>query len=119
MLKLINNYRVFETNNQVEIENKIAQKILSLRELDSHLVVAVCGAADLGKSFLSAGTVDALNLMNLSASHLTIDSFLMNRANRINNEISGYQPEAYDFNAIENLIIESGYPESPSNLVRK
>lgn len=44
--------------------------------------------------------------MDVSANHFTLDSILMNRAIRIQIGISGYQPESYDFNAIENQLIK-------------
>ncbi|MCP4117909.1 MAG: hypothetical protein GY737_21425 [Desulfobacteraceae bacterium] len=90
----------------MKLEKKIAQKIISLSELDKHIVIAVCGAADLGKSFLSAKLAEILNAMDVSANHLPLDSFLMNRTKRIKNGISGYQPESYNFNAIENQLIK-------------
>lgn len=60
-------------------------------------IVAVCGGADLGKSFLSERLVDHFLQRNISAGHLTMDSFLLDRPERTEAGLSGYQVESYDF----------------------
>lgn len=64
-------------------------------------LVAICGAADLGKTYLSTQLVSALAKIGTSAGHLTLDSYLMERSKREAIGISGYQPEAYDILKIE------------------
>ncbi|MCG8687352.1 MAG: hypothetical protein MI892_20915 [Desulfobacterales bacterium] len=90
----------------MSITDTITKEIQTLAGKKSSIVVAVCGAADLGKSFLSEKIVTTLNSQDVSACYLSLDSFLLPRAERIKLDISGYQPQVYDFNTIENLIIE-------------
>ncbi|MDJ0832574.1 MAG: hypothetical protein QNJ69_03570 [Gammaproteobacteria bacterium] len=68
------------------------------------LLVAICGAADLGKSQLSRQLVSALVKSGLNASHITLDSYLMDRSKRNDLDISGYQPEAYDLAKIKSNL---------------
>ena len=72
----------------------------------SPLLVAICGAADLGKTHLSTQLVSALVKTGTSACHLTLDSYLIDRAKRTALGISGYQPEAYDLPKIKNDLLE-------------
>ncbi|MCP3942460.1 MAG: hypothetical protein GY710_13360 [Desulfobacteraceae bacterium] len=88
----------------MEIETKITKIIQGLNAGTDPLVVSMCGAADLGKSFLSDKIARQLNNMGISTGHLTLDSFLMKREERIKKGISGYQPDAYDLKSIENHI---------------
>ena len=83
------------------LEHEIARAIVKCRKTDGPMIVAICGAADLGKSYLSASIANALRSRGVSSDHVTLDSFMMNRDERIACGISGYQPEAYDFNAIK------------------
>ncbi len=100
-------YRILFLETKMSITDTITKEIQTLANKKPPIVVAVCGAADLGKSFLSEKIVTTLNSSQVgSACYLSLDSFLMPRAERIKLGISGYQPQAYDFNAIENLIIE-------------
>ena len=62
----------------------------------SPLLVAICGAADLGKSHLSVELVSALEKNGVTAAHITLDSYLMERSKRADLGLSGYQPEAYE-----------------------
>jgi len=68
------------------------------RELFSNkpMIVAVCGAADLGKSYLSKQIINCLNEKGVKSGHLTLDSFLMDRDLRKSKGFSGYQIESYD-----------------------
>lgn len=81
----------------MKIEDKIATAILANRVSGYFTIIAVCGAADLGKSYLSSMLVNAINELGVTAGHVTLDSFMLNREDRISKEISGYEPEAYDF----------------------
>ncbi len=89
----------------MKLENRISAKIVSLSESHDHVAIAVCSAADLGKSFLSVKITEILNQMGVRAGHLPLDSFLINRTERIKLGISGYQPNSYDFDSIEQSII--------------
>lgn len=88
------------------IDEKIARKIHSIQGNDTPIVVALCGAADLGKSYLSSQIVKRLNRLGTKASHLTLDSYLMKRAQRIKHGLSGYQPEAHDLCAVRSALID-------------
>ncbi len=83
----------------MELVEQISRKIVSIQSDQEPMVVAVCGAADLGKSYLSAQITQQLNLIGSSASHLTLDSFLMDRSERIKNGLSGYQSAAHDLSS--------------------
>ncbi len=80
---------------------QLTEKIEAIETEDNCLVVAVCGAADLGKSHLSAQLTDAISQRGLSANHLTLDSYLMGRSDRISGGLSGYQPESYDLSSVQ------------------
>lgn len=67
-------------------------------------VVAVCGAADLGKSYMSQNLVNFLSHQGISATHLPLDAFLMDRTVRIDKGMSGYDLEAYDIETIGIMI---------------
>ncbi len=74
-----------------------SQKIVaSIEKQKKPIVVAICGAADLGKSHLSKEFVKSLRIKGTSASHLTLDSFLIERSKRLKQGKSGYQIEAYE-----------------------
>lgn len=81
---------------------QVSDKIEVLKRKHNCLIVAVCGAADLGKTYLSVQLVEGLHQLGLTANHLTLDSYLMNRADRLKTGISGYQPQAYDLFAVKN-----------------
>ncbi len=73
------------------------QKIVAVIEKQKKpTVVAICGAADLGKSHLSKEFVKSLRTKETSANHLTLDSFLIPRSKRLKQGKSGYQIEAYE-----------------------
>lgn len=88
----------------MNIEHDIALKIAAVKKPAIPLMVAICGAADLGKSYLSAQLAETLCLEGIETSHLPLDSFLMNRSDRIKNKISGYQPEAYDVPSMKKIF---------------
>jgi uridine kinase len=85
---------------------QISNKIVALKNNSNFLIVAVCGAADLGKTYLSAQLVEVLSQMELTAGLLTLDSYMMNRTDRIKEGISGYQPKAYDLLAVKKDLIK-------------
>lgn len=64
------------------------------------MIISVCGAADLGKSYLCSSLVETLQHQGYHVAHLPLDSYLMSREQRINHGISGYDTEAYDFATI-------------------
>ncbi|MBU2706851.1 hypothetical protein KCM76_12730 [Zooshikella marina] len=84
----------------MELTEKLAKR-LAEKWKEKPMVVAVCGAADLGKSYQSGKLVEALRKLGLSAEVLRLDSYLMARQKRIAKKISGYQPEAHNLDEIE------------------
>lgn len=78
------------------ITKKISKKIEVLKK-ENCLIVAVCGAAE----YLSTQLVEVLSQMGLTTGLLTLDSYMMNRTDRIKEGISGYQPKAYDLLAVK------------------
>ena len=76
-------------------EDQLLGEILAKRNKEELTIVAICGAADLGKSYLSNKLVLALSNQNLKANHLTMDSYLMDRIWRQKKGLSGYDFEAY------------------------
>ena len=85
-------------------QNKIADLIIEKIDPNSIGIIAICGAADIGKSYISEELTQTLNSKGVITNHLTLDSFLMSRTERIKNEISGYDTEAYDFDSIVQLL---------------
>lgn len=82
------------------IEQLIVNKILEVRKTRETIIVAFCGAADLGKTYLAKAVVQLLNSYEISSAHLGLDSFLMNRTERKRKGISGYDPKAHDIQQI-------------------
>lgn len=79
------------------MERMLSKKIAAFKEKgEKQIIVAVCGAADLGKSCLSKKIAQNLNSTGIPTYHLTLDSFLMGRAQRLEQNISGYDIRAYD-----------------------
>lgn len=97
-------------NNLVELTGLLTKLVSDSN--DGPLLVAICGAADLGKTHLSKKLVSALENNGISAGYLTLDSYLMDREKRVTQGISGYQPEAYDIRKIKRDII--GYLKGDS-----
>ncbi|AXT54680.1 hypothetical protein D1815_02515 [Aquimarina sp. AD1] len=92
--------------NDRMIKDKILGEILARKNSDKTVVVSICGAADLGKSFLSQEISESLRKLNFKVAHLTLDSYLLDRVTRKNKGISGYQTESYDLeNALSDLIV--------------
>lgn len=69
-------------------------------------LVGLCGAADLGKSHLAQQLVQALASRGIQAGHLTLDSFLMDRARRIEKRISGYDIASYQVEAAQQALVD-------------
>jgi uridine kinase len=92
------------------IKDKISKEILARKNSDETVVVSICGAADLGKSFLSQEISESLRKLNFKVAHLTLDSYLSDRDIRNGKGLSGYQTESYDLeNALNDLIaLKSG-----------
>lgn len=86
-----------------ELARVISAQIMELDGMP--ILVAICGAADLGKTHLTMQLVKELVKTGTSAAHLTIDSYLMDRAKRAALGISGYQPEAYDLHMIKRDLL--------------
>ncbi len=88
-----------------ELETFLTEEIAAIDEQKRSIIIAMCGAADLGKSYLSKKIVDNLREMGKAADHLTLDSFLIERSERFKKGISGYQIEAYDHVSILNALV--------------
>ena len=87
------------------LEHQVAEIIMSRKRPGKRFVVAVCGAADLGKSYLSEKIVREIQRAGNRAAHLPMDSFLMDRACRTEKGLSGYQPGACDLKAVLHQVI--------------
>ncbi|AXG68545.1 phosphoribulokinase [Kordia sp. SMS9] len=86
------------------IQDTLSAKIIANKKVGGLTIVAICGAADLGKSYLSKKIIESLATQNLKANHLTLDSYLIDRKTRNAKGISGYHIQAYDLNeALHNL----------------
>ncbi len=59
-------------------------------------VLAVSGAAALGKTTFCRGLVDYLAKHKITAAHLPLDGYLLDRETRIKHKFSGYDPQASD-----------------------
>ena len=96
----------------MELIEELSKIIAGFGIENKRLVVAICGAADLGKTHLATNLVNYLEKLSISANHITLDSYLMPRSNRIESGVSGYEVEAYDIAAIENDLTKlvQGFP---------
>lgn len=83
------------------IVEKLVHQILKVREQKTPLIIAIGGAADLGKTHLSRAIVKQLNEKKSSSSHLPLDAYLMDRIERKAKGLSGYQVEAHDMELIK------------------
>lgn len=87
------------------IENKLTDEILSNKKPGIPVIVSISGAADLGKSYLSQKIVESIHMQNLTADHLPMDSYLVDRTVRNKIGLSGYNIEAYHKElALKNVI---------------
>ncbi len=78
------------------MESWLKEIVESIKEQDTPSIIAICGAADLGKSYISKGIVNELIAQRIDAVHLTLDSYLLDRSERLNQRISGYRIDAYE-----------------------
>ena len=88
----------------MEHEYDIAKHIIARKGTLTQFSVAICGAADIGKSYLSRKLAVILNNQGIGTSHLPIDAFLLDRSERLRIGMSGYDAQAYDFDAIQKLL---------------
>lgn len=89
----------------MDINKNLTALILGIPSKTKRKIIAVCGAADLGKSYLSKQLATELTMRGLSAAHLEIDSYLIPRAKRLEIGISGYDINAYDLQALRNHLL--------------
>lgn len=86
------------------IISEIIQKIIPTSSPHLIPIIAICGAADLGKSYLSNFISDQLLKQNITSLCLSLDSYLIDRSDRKEKRLSGYSLKAYDHSqAIEDL----------------
>jgi uridine kinase len=78
------------------IEEKLSKEIIANRNAHGMTIVSICGAADLGKSYLSKKIAELLTKQNISTNHLTMDSYLISRDIKKKKGLSGYDIEAYN-----------------------
>lgn len=87
------------------IEDQLSDKITLCIKTNELTIVSICGASDLGKSYLSKKISESLTRRNLRTNHLTMDSYLMDREVRKERGSNGYNIEAYNQKeALKNLI---------------
>jgi len=86
------------------IESILSERIFREPSGESPLIVAICGAADLGKSHLSKRIIKQLEKKDIRSSHLTLDSFMMDRNKRLEQGLSGYHIEAYDLERAKDAL---------------
>jgi uridine kinase len=63
-------------------------------------VLAVSGAAASGKTLFCQGMVDYLSGLNISAVHVNLDGYLLDRETRKSRNLSGYDPRSSDLPAM-------------------
>lgn len=88
----------------MELSEELSKIIVSIEE-NRPLIVAICGAADLGKTHLAINLVNSLKNLGTSANHISLDSYLVARSKRIEFGLSGYEVESYDLPAIEKDLV--------------
>jgi uridine kinase len=81
------------------------EPFLSLNSNKPQNIIAVCGAADLGKSYLCQQWVAELAKQGIAAPHLTLDSYLIPRIERTALGISGYDLVAYDLETAKSDLL--------------
>ncbi|AMO19068.1 hypothetical protein [Flavobacterium columnare] len=70
--------------------NEITEQILKIKKDNEILFVSICGSADTGKSTMSRLICDELKRKNIRCDFICTDSFILDRVNRIKQEITGY-----------------------------
>lgn len=86
--------------------NKLYRELETNLNRSSSTIISICGAADLGKSYLSKQLEALFSKQGLRAGHLTLDSYLMSRNERKKKGWSGYHVEAYDLVEASNCLIK-------------
>ncbi|MCG8670644.1 MAG: hypothetical protein MI867_14610 [Pseudomonadales bacterium] len=86
------------------IIDSIAHQLTLIAENTQPAVVAIAGAADLGKSTIANQLAGTLSQSGVPSSVLSLDSYLMNRCDRMARDISGYQPQAYQLHTARSDI---------------
>lgn len=89
----------------MELSESLAKAITNVTSENPQKVIAICGAADLGKTYLSKQLMADFLASGISSAHLTMDSYLIPRAKRIEMEISGYDIGAYDLSSLQNDLV--------------
>lgn len=68
----------------------ITKKIIKIKKNKEILFVSICGSADTGKSTMSSLICDELKKQNIKCDFICTDSFMIDRVDRIRQEITGY-----------------------------
>jgi len=93
-----------QASRHMNVSDWLTQQIIAPRIR----VVAITGAADLGKSYLASNLAAELDRMGQSAVCLGLDAYLISRNERAARGISGYAPESHDLRSakadIERLL---------------
>ena len=79
-----------------QMTSSLADDLIVARINSNCMVVAIGGAADLGKSYLADQLVVTLQTKGHRAAALSLDAFLMDRQERQQKGWSGYNIEAYE-----------------------
>lgn len=80
----------------------IIKIISSTPSSERPFIISICGAADLGKTYLSNKIVEALHVRSYKASYLGMDAYLVDRNTRNKNGWSGYELKSYRLENIKN-----------------
>lgn len=102
--KYLSNGRRTDNDKIVEY---LAKKILEVhRNSVGPTLIGISGAAGLGKTTLSLEVVDKIKQIDsdLKAETLPFDSFMMDRAERLSKNLSGYNPDSNDLEKTKNSI---------------
>ena len=103
-----------QSTEHMDPTEKLVKVITNLESDNAHKIIAICGAADLGKTHLAQMLLTEFNKHKISAAHLTMDSYLVPREKRISLGISGYELEAYDIESLKNDL--SAYKENGQSI---
>lgn len=85
----------------MEIKESLVNNLIQLSKKKEHTIIAICGAADLGKSYFAKELQALLHEQEVCAGHLTMDSYLLPRSKRISLGVSGYDPQSYDIDSLK------------------
>ena len=88
------------TDNTALIADIANDIVGTARSEGGNIFVAVSGAAGLGKTRLSSLLAPAITEANLTCDVLPLDSFMLDRADRLLRNLSGYDPNATDLEAV-------------------